>query len=317
MTVEALWITGPCRAERRASALGEGIAVDTLFTAISRGTERLVFEGRVPVSEYQRMRAPAQEGEFPYPVKYGYCAVGCVSEGNLAGRDVFALHPHQTRFRMAEAMLTPLPEGLPPERAILGANMETALNVLWDSMAGAGDRIVVIGAGVVGALVAYLASRLPGTDVTLIDVNPARAALAEAFGCGFAAPSGAPGDCDVAIHSSASEQGLALALESVGRDATVVEASWYGAGSTPAPLGGAFHSRRLRLVGSQVGQVPPMRAPRWSHARRMTKALDLLRDPVLDILISGETEFEELPERYEGILTDPETLCHRIRYQPN
>lgn len=316
MSARALWVTAPRKAELGPAETGHGTAVETLFTAISRGTERLVFEGRVPDSEVDRMRAPAQEGTFPFPVKYGYCAVGRAMEGALEGCTVFALHPHQTTFRMAEDMLTVLPRDLPAGRAVLGANMETALNVLWDSGAAAGDRITVIGAGVLGVLVAYLAARLPGTDVTLSDVNAHRAAQAAAVGCAFAAPDDAPVDCDVVIHASASDAGLARALDCAADDATVVEASWHGTGRTAVPLGGAFHSRRLRLVSSQVGHLPPARRPRWTHARRMAKALDLLRDPVLDTLISGETPFESLPDRYGAILTDPDTLCHRIRYHP-
>jgi len=314
MSAKALWCTGPGQAEIRPGLLGEGCKVETLFTAISRGTERLVFEGRVPDSEHSRMRAPAQEGAFPFPVKYGYCAVGRVLDGPLAGREVFALHPHQTVFCMSPDMLTPLPEGLPPPRAVLGANMETALNILWDSGASAGDRIAVVGAGVVGALVGYLAARLPGADVTLIDRLSARAPLADALGCAFAGVEGAPTDCDVVIHTSATSQGLALALDCAGQEATIVEASWHGSTPTAIPLGGAFHSRRLRLVSSQVGQIPSVRAPRWSYVRRMAKALDLLCDPALDRLISGETPFHDLPARYATILEDADTLCHRIRY---
>lgn len=294
--------------------MGEGVLVETMFSGISRGTERLVFEGRVPQSEHTRMRCPAQEGEFPFPVKYGYCAVGRVAEGALAGRVVFALHPHQARWRLPESALTPLPDGLPPERAVLAANMETALNMLWDSGAGAGDRIAVIGAGVVGALVGWLAARLPGTEVTLVDVNPDREPLARHLGCRFALPDAAPQDCDLVVHLSASAPGLATAIDCAGMEATVVEGSWHGAGATPVPLGGAFHSRRLRLVGSQVGQLPPERVPRWSHARRLAKALELLADPALDALVSGETPLEALPAHYGAILSAPGTLCHRIRH---
>ena len=313
-TAPALWCVGPGRAEIRPGALGDGVAVEMLWSGISRGTERLVFEGRVPDSERDRMRGPAMEGDFPFPVKYGYCAVGRVTEGPLAGRAVFALHPHQTRFRLPQTALTPLPDRLPPGRAILAANMETALTLLWDSGAGPGDRIAVIGAGVVGALAGYLAARLPGAEVTLVDTNPDRAGLADALGCAFVAPDAAPRDCDIVLHLSASAAGLAAAIACAGQEATVVEGSWHGAGATPVPLGGAFHSRRLRLVGSQVGQIPPARAPRWTYARRIAKALDLLCDPALDALISGETEFADLPARYGAILSDPGTLCHRIRY---
>lgn len=313
-TAPALWCVAPGEAELRPGALGEGVLVDTLWSGISRGTERLVLDGRVPASEHARMRGPAMEGAFPFPVKYGYNAVGRVAEGSLAGRAVFALHPHQVRFRQPEAALTPLPEGLPPERAILAANMETALTLLWDSGAGPGDRIAVIGAGVVGALTGYLSARLPGAEVTLVDTNTARGALAAGLGCRFAPPEAAPSDCDVVLHLSASAAGLDTAIDCAGLEATIVEGSWHGAGTTPVALGGAFHSRRLRLVSAQVGRIPAARAARWSPARRLAKALDLLGDPALDQLISGETPFTSLPECYGTILRDPATLCHRIRY---
>lgn len=314
----ALWQVAPGIAELRPCRLdpapGQAV-VTTLFSGISRGTERLVLQGRVPQAEQDRMRAPMQEGEFPFPVKYGYCAVGRVTAGPMAGQAVFALHPHQDRFACDPATLVPLPEGVPPARAVLGANMETALTILWDAGAGPGDRVAVVGAGVVGALAAYLAARLPGAEVTLIDTNPARAALAAALGCGFALPDDAgQGWADGVIHASANPAGLATAIAVAGPEATVVEASWYGAGTVPVPLGGAFHSQRLRIVGSQVGRIPPARAPRWTYRRRMDKALALLTDPALDALVSGETDFDALPDRYAAILDAPETLCHRVRY---
>ncbi len=314
-TARALWYVRQGEAALRPAGIGKGVLVETIFSGISRGTEKLVFEGRVPVAEHARMRCPGQEGAFSYPVKYGYCAVGRVMEGELAGRAVFALHPHQTSFRATPDGLNPLPEGLPPERAVLAANMETALNILWDSGLGAGDRVLVIGGGVVGLLTAYLAARHPGVEVTVMEINPDREGLVETLGCAFAGPDGAvPRDCDVVINTSASATGLDLALERAGMEARVVEASWHGAGQTPVTLGGAFHSRRLRLVSSQVGHLPAERRARWSYARRMSKALELLLDPVLDHLISGESTFENLPHDYGLVLSDPATLCHRIRY---
>ena len=310
----ALWCIGPREAELRPGALGDGVLVETLFSGISRGTERLVFEGRVPESEWTRMRCPGQEGDFPFPVKYGYCAVGRVAEVRLEGQAVLALHPHQVRFRLPETALTPVPADVPVARAVLGPNMETALNLLWDSGASAGDRIAVVGAGAVGTLAGFLFARLPGAEVTLVDVHPGRASLAEALGCRFAQSAEAPQDCDVVLHCSASAAGLATALACAGQDAAVVEGSWYGAAAPPVPLGEAFHSRRLRLVGSQVGRLPPARAPRWSHGRRLAKALELLADPALDRLISGETPLDDLPGRYGALLADPDTLCHRVRY---
>lgn len=314
MTARALWCTDVNEAAILAADIGTGVRVRALYSSISRGTERLVFQGRVPVSEHANMRAPFQEGNFTFPVKYGYAMVGTVMEGAMEGQAVFALFPHQTEFRLPEASLITIPKDVPPMRAVLAANMETALNILWDSGAGAGDRIAVIGAGVVGALVACLCARLPGAEVVLVDTEPTRSDLASALGCGFAQPDAAPLGCDVVIHASASAAGLATALNSAGQGATVVEASWHGAGQTPIPLGGAFHSRRLRLISSQVGSLPQDRAPRWTYRRRLSKALDLLADPALDVLISGETDFDDLPATYNTILTAPGTLCHRIRY---
>jgi threonine dehydrogenase-like Zn-dependent dehydrogenase len=319
MIARALWITGLGVVELREEEVQQGagdVVVESRFGGISRGTEALVFRGGVPESERVRMRAPLQAGEFPFPVKYGYATVGRVVAGptGLRGRDVFVLHPHQDRFVAPVAMAVPLPAGVPPERAVLAANLETALNIAWDAGAGPGDRIAVVGAGTVGALAGWLCGRLPGAEVTLVDVDPGRAALACALGCGFAAPEAAPADCDRVIHASASGEGLATALALAGLEATVVEASWYGDRATHVGLGGAFHSRRLRIVSSQVGLVPADRRARWSGRRRLETALALLREPALDALISGETRFDDLAEAYGGILDRPGTLCHRIRY---
>jgi threonine dehydrogenase-like Zn-dependent dehydrogenase len=299
-TATALWYVTRGRAELRPTTLPpvgpEDAVVTTLWSGLSRGTERLVFEGRVSATESERMRALLQEGDFPYPVKYGYCAVGLVEQGPpaLRGRAVFALHPHQDRFVAPARLLAPVPDGVPPRRAVLAANMETALNALWDSGAGPGDRIVVVGAGVVGLLVGYLAARLPGADVTMVDIDLSREAIARKLGCRFRKPLDAPGDADVAFHTSATAPGLACALSCAGVEATVVEMSWYGDAPVSAPLGLDFHSRRLRLVSSQVGQVSPARRPRWSHRRRLDKALELLADDRIDALITEEVAFADL-----------------------
>jgi threonine dehydrogenase-like Zn-dependent dehydrogenase len=317
----ALWYVGRGRAELREAALpdprpGEAL-VRTLWSGLSRGSERLVFEGRVSAAESERMRAPLQEGDFPCPVKYGYCAVGIVEVGPeaLAGRTVFALHPHQERFVAAAEALVTVPAGVPPRRAVLAANMETALNALWDSGAGPGDRIVVVGAGVVGLLVGALAARLPGAEVTLVDIDLSRASIANAFGCAFQKPLDAPGEADVVFHASASAPGLACALACAGLEATIVEMSWYGDAEAAAPLGLAFHSRRLRLVSSQVGEVAPSRRPRWSRRRRLEKALALLADERLGALITEELPFADLPAALPRLLSPGAPgLATAVRY---
>ena len=319
----AYWLVAPGQGEIRDEALpatplgADEALVRTLFSGISRGTESLIHRGEVPPSEYQRMRAPFQGGDFPGPLKYGYCNVGVVEAGppGLLGRTVFCLYPHQTRYRVPAAALHPLPEDLPPGRAVLAANLETALNGLWDGAPRLGDRISVIGAGTLGCLVARLAAGIPGCEVELVDVNPRRAEVAAALGCAFALPGAASAERDLVIHTSASPEGLALGLGLAGFEARVVELSWFGSRGVTLPLGEGFHQRRLRLISSQVGSIAASQRPRWDYGRRMGLALRLLCDPLLDRLITGEDPFERLPAVQARLASDPgDTLMHRIHY---
>jgi threonine dehydrogenase-like Zn-dependent dehydrogenase len=319
-TARAFWVAAPGRGELRDEPLppraADELLIRTLYSGISRGTESLVFHGRVPESEWTRMRAPFQAGSFPAPVKYGYMNVGVVEAGPdaLRGRTVFTLHPHQTRFVVPATAAAIVPDTVPAERAVLAANLETAVNGLWDARPHIGDRIRVVGAGVVGCLVAWLAARIAGCDVQLVDTNPARETVAAALGVPFAAPDAAGGDADLVIHASGAEAGLALALSLAGLEATVLEMSWYGDTSVRVPLGGAFHARRLTLASSQVGLVATTQRARWDYRRRMALALALLADPALDVLISGESPFESLPAVMADLAQAPGALCHRIRY---
>jgi 2-desacetyl-2-hydroxyethyl bacteriochlorophyllide A dehydrogenase len=317
----AFWISEPGRGEIRSETLprpADGdVVVDALFSGISRGTEALVFLGRVAPGEYNRMRAPFQAGSFPAPVKYGYCNVGRVEQGppDLRDRHVFVLHPHQTRYVVPTEAVYVLPDGVPPARAVLAANLETAINGLWDGQAPVGGRISVIGGGTVGCLAAWLAARIPGAEVELVDVNARRAEIANALGARFATPETACNEADVVIHASGSPAGLDLALRVAGFEASVVELSWYGRDVVPVALGGAFHSRRLTLVSSQVASVSRAQRARWQPRRRMQLALSLLVDPVLDVLFTDESDFESLPEVMSRLARSPgETVCHRIRY---
>jgi NADPH:quinone reductase-like Zn-dependent oxidoreductase len=289
-----------------------------LYSGISRGTERLVLNGAVPESEHTRMRCPFQDGDFPFPVKYGYCFVGEVVEGPVerVGQTCFALFPHQDLADIPEDWAIPLPPDLPARRAVLAANMETALTAVWDSQAGPGDRVLVVGAGVLGLLMAALIAQIPGTHVTISDLNPARAAMARALGVHYAAPLEAPGDADVTINASASAGGLRLALAKAGHEARVVEASWHGANEIGLPLGEAFHSRRLTLVSSHVGHIPTARAGRWSHRRRMDTALRLLAQmPALDALITHELAFKDAPAQLPSLIDQAaDALCIVLRY---
>lgn len=319
----ACWTEAPGRAAVRAGRLaplgGDDVRVRALHSAVSRGTELLVFRGEVPASEFARMRAPFQEGDFPGPVKYGYASVGVVEAGPpaLQGRAVFCLFPHQTRYAVPAAAVHPLPEGLPPARAVLAANMETAVNALWDAAPRVGDRIAVVGGGVVGLLVAWLASRLPGCRVELVDVRTERAGVAAQLGLRFATPGQATPEADLVVHASGQPQGLVTALGLAAFEATVLELSWYGRHAVALPLGEAFHARRLVLRSSQVGHVASAQRSRWSPARRMALALALLQDPVLDALVTDQAPFEQLPRVLQRLAAgSPDTLCQRIDYAP-
>ncbi len=295
----------------------DSLRVRAINSGISRGTESLVFHGSVPESEWGRMRCPFQEGEFPFPVKYGYAMVGRVEDGaaSRVGERVFCLYPHQNVFDIPAAAAIPVSDNVSDRRAVLAAQMETAMNGTWDAAPRIGDRIAIVGGGVAGCLLAYLCARLPGTQVTLIDINPDRRAVAQALGAGFAAPDEPlPTGCDIVFHASGTARGLALALSLAGFEATVAEMSWYGAKPVAVDLGGAFHSQRLTILSSQVGSVSPARRARWDHRRRLSMALSLCADPRLDVLVSQETSFADIPARLPEILGAPGALCHLIRY---
>jgi 2-desacetyl-2-hydroxyethyl bacteriochlorophyllide A dehydrogenase len=318
---QAFWITAPGHGEIRSEALRAAaehdVVVRALFSGISRGTEALVFGGKVPESEWERMRAPFQAGDFPGPVKYGYASVGVVEQGprNLAGRHVFVLHPHQTRYVVPADAAHVIPDNVPPSRAVLAANMETALNGLWDARPHLGDRIIVVGGGTVGCLAAWLAGRMPGCTVELVDINPRRASSAAAMGVRFATPRDATREADLVLHASGSPSGLELALELAAFEATVVELSWFGSQVVPLPLGRAFHSKRLTIRSSQVGHVAATQRSRWNTRRRMELAMSFLAHAELEALITGESGFESLPRVLRDLASQPgDALCHRIRY---
>jgi len=318
----AFWILEPGRGELRDEPLGapgpDEVLVHTRFSAVSRGTESLVFNGRVPSSEYLRMRCPFQVGEFPGPLKYGYANVGVVQVGpaELVNRPVFCLYPHQAAYVVPARAVVPLPEEVPAERAVLAANLETAVNALWDAAPRLGDRVTVIGAGVLGCLCAYLLARHVGVEVELVDVNAERADIAQRFGVAFAVPAAAAAERDLVLHASASEAGLRRALELAAPGATVLELSWFGDVEPRVALGGAFHQRRLTLRSSQVGTLSPRARSRFDFRARLELALDLCADPALDALFAGESSFESLPQIMPRLCTPgASVLCHRIVYE--
>jgi len=309
----ALWITAPGLAELRETPLPprgpDDLLLRMLASGISRGTERLVLHGRVPASQHAVMRAPLQQGEFGFPVKYGYCAVARAEDGQR----FFALAPHQELFLAPAGLCAALPAALPTARAVLGANMETALNILWDARPLAGERALVVGAGVVGLLTACLLARIPGMAVTVTDRDLSRAGIATALGAAFVPPDAVPAEQELIIHATASEAGLLLALDRAAFEARIIEASWFGEARPALPLGEAFHQKRLSLLSTQVGSVSPAMRGRRSHAQRMALALDLLCDDRLDALLEPPVPFDELPARYAALLDRP-ALCPVISY---
>lgn len=312
MRARAFWTVGAGRSEMRAEELpppGAGeVRVTALASGISRGTEATVFAGRVPASQWRVMRAPLMGGDFPFPVKYGYAAVGRTADGAR----VFVLHPHQDAFNAPAAMCIAVPDAVPTRRAVLAANMETALNICWDAAPLAGERMTVIGAGVVGLLVAWLLARTPGAVVTVVDVDPGRAVLARRFGAGFALPGEAPGEQELIVHASGSAAGLVAALGLAAFEGRIVEASWFGDAAPALPLGADFHARRLRILSSQVGSVATAMRGRRTHGERLGLALALLADPAFDALLDRIVPFEELPARMPALLAGG--LCHVVSY---
>jgi threonine dehydrogenase-like Zn-dependent dehydrogenase len=319
----AFWLVEPGRGEIQPVVLPapqpDEVLVRALHSGVSRGTEAVVFRGAVPPDQYDAMRAPHQQGEFPAPVKYGYLSVGVVEEGppGLVGRTVFALHPHQTAYVVPAAEVVVVPDDVPPRRAVLAGTVETAVNALWDAAPLLGDRVAVVGAGMVGCCVARLLARFPATDVTLVDVDPTRAAVASRLGVDFAQPDeiDRAWNRDLVVHTSATGAGLQLSLDLLAAEGTVLDLSWYGDSRIELALGGSFHSGRLGIRASQVGSVAAVRRSRYTHTQRLALAVELLRDPAFDALITGESRFDELPEVMPRLAdgTLP-AICHTITY---
>ncbi|GGQ84805.1 zinc-dependent alcohol dehydrogenase [Streptomyces asoensis] len=321
VTARAFWVGSPGTGEIRDVVVpdpaDDEVLVRSLWSGVSRGTETLVFRGGVPASQHAAMRAPFQEGDFPAPVKYGYLNVGVVERGPaaLVGRTVFCLYPHQTRYVVPATAVTVVPDSVPAPRAVLAGTLETAVNALWDAAPLVGDRIAVVGGGMVGCSVAALLARFPGVRVQLVDADPTRAKVADALGVEFATPGEARDGLDLVVHASATEQGLTRSLELLASEGTVLELSWYGDRKVSLPLGEDFHSRRLVVRSSQVGTVSPARRSSRTYADRLALALELLADPALDALVTGDSAFEELPEVMPKLASgEIAALCHRVGY---
>jgi threonine dehydrogenase-like Zn-dependent dehydrogenase len=317
----AYWTVAPGEGELRTEPLhppgSDQVLVRTLHSGISRGTELLVHGGRVPASIAERMRAPFQQGDLPGPVKYGYLSVGVVEDGSreLVGTTVFCLYPHQDRYVVPLSAVTEVPDGVPARRAVLTGAVETTVNALWDAGPRIGDRVAVVGAGMIGCAAAALLQRFPLARLQLVDVDPVRGEVADRLGVRLVDPAEAAEECDLVLHASGTSAGLTRSLELLGDEGEVIELSWYGVGDVSVPLGAAFHPRRLTVRSSQVGEISAARRARRTHADRLQLALDLLRDERFDALISGSSPFPQLPETMRRIASGELTgLCHVVDY---
>jgi NADPH:quinone reductase-like Zn-dependent oxidoreductase len=317
----AFWLRAPGCGEIRRVTLPQPrcdeVMVRTVRSGVSRGTETLVFRGGVPAGQYAAMRAPYQEGDFPGPVKYGYLNVGVVEQGpsELRGRTVFCLYPHQTAYVVPADAVAVVPHGIPAARAVLAGTVETAVNALWDARPLLGDRVTVVGAGMVGCCVARLLRQFPAVQVELVDVNADRADVAARLDVDFALPADAADGRDLVVHASATSAGLQRSLELLAAEGTVLDLSWYGDSDVRLSLGGAFHARRLGIRASQVSTLSPARSGRLTTADRLALALGLLRDPAFDALLTGRSSFYELPDLMTRLVDGSlSAVCHTIAY---
>ena len=307
-TAQALIYAAPGQARIDTVDLApDGVRVETAFSALSRGTERLVFNGLVPVTEHERMRAPLQVGNFPFPVRYGYACVGTVNDPDSAlhKKTVFSLHPHQTVFRAPEPMVLPIPETVPAQRAVLAANMETALNAIWDSRIRPGARCLVVGAGLLGWLITSLLTLRKDISVDITDIRENPGVKADDFSVSLMTPDQVERQAyDLAFHTSASDGGLQTAVDALDFEGQVIELSWFGDRQTKVSLGGNFHANRLTIQCSQVGHVANARRNAMTHGDRLAAALKALSDPRLDLLITEDIRFVDLPTELPRLLGD-------------
>ncbi|MDR6688949.1 threonine dehydrogenase-like Zn-dependent dehydrogenase [Arthrobacter sp. 1088] len=317
---QAYWVTESGHGELRPEAIPtpgpKEALVRTLYSGVSRGTERVVHEGRVPERVADLMHAPHQEGDFPGPVKYGYLSVGVVEQGpdNWTGKTVFSLHPHQDFYVVPTSQLTAIPEGVPARRAVLTGIVEVAINALWEAGPRLGDRVAVVGGGLVGGVLATILRKYPLGRLQLVDADADKRSLAEKLNIDFALPDEAENDCDIVFHCSASNEGLKLSLQLAGDDSDVIELSWFADKEVSLPLGEDFHARRLTIRSSQVGAVALPRRHRRTNAQRLQLAAATLKDPLFDAFLSSECQFQNLPITLVKLFEKPGGFCHVVAY---
>jgi len=298
MQATSLWHISPTaselQSEKLATPTDNKLIIKSLYSLVSTGTERLVASGLVPPSMHQLMQVPSMGGDFNFPVKYGYSLVGkVVSKGDLEGRLVHLLHPHQNQLITDSSAISLLSKAIPAKRAALASNMETALNAVWDSGVSVGDKVVVCGFGMIGGLVARLLALMPAVEVVVLEKNAYR--IAQATKMGFTVNPSTLQNFDCSFHTSGSSVGLQTCIEAVGMEGKIIELSWYGTKSVQLQLGADFHYHRKQLISSQVGHVPFAKNARWDYARRKAVVWELLQNQVFDAHITDEVAFADGP----------------------
>ena len=315
---DALWHTSPTTSTIQEVITGAEpgyCTVQSQYSLVSTGTERLVATGNVPTSLHESMKVPYLEGSFSFPIKYGYSLVGRVTQGPLdwPGKLVHLLHPHQTACSVRSSDLFIVPKEVPPLRATLASNLETALTALWDAQVMVGDKVLVVGFGMIGALVARLLQGIPAVSLYVYDTDPRRVMMAEQ--AGFTLAASALDDFDIAFHSSSSEAGLQTSIDAVGTEGKVIELSWYGTQPVQVHLGGSFHQQRKQLISSQVSSLPVHRRARWNFRRRKEVVFELLKNDAFDQHITEVVSFEQLPTLFDRIRQgDRSELGWGVRY---
>lgn len=301
----ALWHTSPEKSEIKQAASfeisGEICEIQSLYSLVSTGTERLVATGKIPTGLYNSMQVPYMEGDFSLPVKYGYSLVGEVVKGPLLGKTVHLLHPHQDYCKVAAADVFPIPDEVPAVRATLASNLETAVNAVWDSGVSVGDRVAVVGFGIIGSLVARLLAQLPAVSLTILEKDPDRIKMAKSMGFEVSPNENLSTPLDIAFHCSSTAAGLQTCIDTVGLEGKVIELSWYGDKSVELNLGGTFHPQRKVIISSQVSQIPASHQHRWDFRRRKEAVFELLKNPDFDLHTPKTTPFTNLPEVFSEI----------------
>ena len=318
-TAQSFWVNkkrGSIKKELLNQSLGnDELLVKAYYSGISYGTEKIVHDSQVPANQYEFMRAPHQVGEFNKEVKYGYLSVGKVVVGpkSMMNKMVYTMFPHQSMYILKSSLATLIPSHIPYKRALLTANMETAINAMWDSQPSIGDNTYVIGAGIVGILMAYVLSSTFGIKVTVIDNNASKKKLCKFFNIDFENNINCIKDPDIIFECSGNASVLSDLINNSTLETKICILSWYGKQQSKIKMGENCFSRRLEIIFSQVGNITPIQSKKWDNLSRRALALKLLDNKKLDSLIDKqEIKLKELPNFFKKGNTNG--LCKVVKY---